>query len=106
MGELLLSALINVSPAYKECTTCYHIYEHRDDYFNATVYVGIVKTGKYSEYDLELRNCSCGSTLATYIDKDSQSIEIPKIVDKKPRSRMKTLRSTPNIDISQLKKKS
>ena len=54
---------------YKVCTCCGKEFKKRSDYFLKTSYVGIMRTGKYREYDLEMRNCDCGSTLATHIQK-------------------------------------
>lgn len=54
---------------YKVCTCCGKEFENRSDYFEKTSYVGIMKTGSYRDYDLEMRNCGCGSTLATSIQK-------------------------------------
>lgn len=55
---------------------CNNSYPDFRTYQNETTFVGILRTGKFKSHDLELRNCSCGSTLAT---------EIPKLIrrDKK-----------------------
>lgn len=58
--------------SYKECTMCDNTYPSFAIYQNETSFVGILRTGKFKEHDLELRNCSCGSTLATEIPKLSR----------------------------------
>lgn len=61
-----------VKTTYKECSTCFRIYESRNQYEATTAYVGVISTGKYSDRDLELRNCVCGSTLATHCEEEKK----------------------------------
>ncbi|MCO4780713.1 MAG: hypothetical protein KC646_00205 [Candidatus Cloacimonetes bacterium] len=51
---------------------CNNSYPNSEIYQSQTSFVGILRTGKYKDNDLELRNCSCGSTLATEIPKLSR----------------------------------
>lgn len=37
--------------------------------FREMDFVGVIKTGKYSETDLELRNCSCKSSITIQVKK-------------------------------------
>ena len=37
--------------------------------FRELDFVGVIKTGKYSETDLEMRNCSCKSSIAVNVKK-------------------------------------
>ena len=73
-----MSALEENNPSYKNCSSCGKTFFQRKDYEASTIYIGTFKTGKYSEYDLELRNCSCGTTLATHTDK-TPSEETPPV---------------------------
>ncbi|PCJ17719.1 MAG: hypothetical protein COB02_12945 [Candidatus Cloacimonadota bacterium] len=57
---------------YKKCTNCKNTYETFICYQNQTSFVGILRTGKFKDHNLELRDCSCGSTLATEIPKFSK----------------------------------
>ena len=59
----MIKELVDV--VYKACTACPKTFPTRNDYEQMTKYLSIMKTGKFRTYDLELRNCSCGSTLAT-----------------------------------------
>ena len=100
-----MSALEENREAYKNCSSCNKSFLQRKDYEASTTYIGTFKTGKYAEYDLELRNCTCGTTLATYTDK-TENEELPpvKFENKNTvRSRLKAPISTGNID--QLRKK-
>ena len=58
-----------VDVVYKACTACPKTFPTRNDYEQMTKYLSVMKTGKFRTYDLELRNCSCGSTLATECEK-------------------------------------
>ena len=64
---LMISEIIDV--IYKACTACPKTFPTRNDYEQMTKYLSVMKTGKFRTYDLELRNCSCGSTLATECEK-------------------------------------
>ena len=55
---------------YKECSSCGRAFDHRSAYESQTRFIGFINTGKYADKDLELRNCCCGTTLATYAEKD------------------------------------
>ena len=57
---------------YKACTSCSDKYFDFITYQNETSFVGILRTGKFKDHDLELRNCVCGSTLATEMPKLSR----------------------------------
>ncbi len=52
--------------AYKNCLKCNRQYMNRRDFVRLTGFVGIQKLdrNKHNNNALELRNCSCGSTLA------------------------------------------
>ena len=67
-----------VEVVYKACTACPKTFPTRNDYEQMTKYLSVMKTGKFRTYDLELRNCSCGSTLATECEK------VQEIVMEKP----------------------
>ena len=100
-----MSALVQNNTVYKVCSSCEIKYIHRKDYEEATTYIGTFKTGKYSEYDLELRNCKCGTTLATYTDKDP-SDEAPPVKTRTTKSSKGKLKpSIPNTNVDQLRKK-
>jgi len=58
-----------VDVVYKACTACSRKFPTRNDYEQMTKYLSTFKTGKYRTYDLELRICSCGTTLATECEK-------------------------------------
>lgn len=51
---------------YKHCLRCKRDYRNRRDFIKLTGFVGIQKLFRKDKPDsaLELRNCSCGSTLA------------------------------------------
>jgi len=100
-----VSALVENNIAYKVCSSCRKEFFERKDYEASTTYIGIFKTGKYSEHDLELRNCSCGTTLATHTSK-TPSKELPPVKfenSSSKKSKFKSPISTGNID--QLRKK-
>ncbi len=101
-----MSSLVKNNVVYKACSSCDIEYANRHDYEESTVYIGTFKTGKYSEFDLELRNCKCGTTLATYTDKDvADQIPPVKLDPVKPiKGKLKTPVSHSNVD--QLRKKS
>ena len=63
----MIKELVDV--VYKACTACPKTFRTRNDYEQMTKYLSVMKTGKFRTYDLELRNCSCGSTLATECEK-------------------------------------
>jgi len=63
----MIKELVDV--IYKACTACPKTFPTRNDYEQMTKYLSVMKTGKFRTYDLELRNCSCGSTLATECEK-------------------------------------
>ena len=100
-----MSALEENNIAYKVCSSCSKNFYGRSDYEASTTYIGIFKTGKYSEHDLELRNCSCGTTLATHTNKTPGNETPPvKFENVSPKtSKLKAPISTANID--QLRKK-
>ena len=52
--------------AYKNCLKCNRQYADRNEFIQHTGFVGIQKISrdKAGKQALELRNCSCGSTLA------------------------------------------
>ena len=68
----MIKELVDV--VYKACTACPKTFPTRNDYEQMTKYLSIMKTGKFRTYDLELRNCSCGSTLATECEKVQEII--------------------------------
>ena len=68
----MIKELVDV--IYKACTACPKTFPTRNDYEQMTKYLSIMKTGKFRTYDLELRNCSCGSTLATECEKVQEII--------------------------------
>ena len=68
----MISEIIEV--VYKACTACPKTFPTRNDYEQMTKYLSVMKTGKFRTYDLELRNCSCGSTLATECEKVQEII--------------------------------
>lgn len=77
---LMISEIIDV--IYKACTACPKTFPTRNDYEQMTKYLSVMKTGKFRTYDLELRNCSCGSTLATECEKIQEIImEKPSVLD-------------------------
>jgi len=51
---------------YKYCLRCKRSYSDRQEFVQETGFVGLQKLSRnrHSEKALELRNCSCGSTLA------------------------------------------
>ena len=51
---------------YKSCLKCKRSYLDRQEFVQETGFVGLQKLSRnmHSEKALELRNCSCGSTLA------------------------------------------
>ena len=67
-----------VEVVYKACTACPKTFPTRNDYEQMTKYLSVMKTGKFRTYDLELRNCSCGSTLAT------ECVKVQEIIMEKP----------------------
>lgn len=69
---LMISEIVQV--LYKACTACPKTFPTRNDYEQMTKYLSVMKTGKFRTYDLELRNCSCGSTLATECEKIQEII--------------------------------
>ena len=73
-----------VEVVYKACTACPKTFPTRNDYEQMTKYLSVMKTGKFRTYDLELRNCSCGSTLATECEK------VQEIVMEKTRDNLTT----------------
>jgi len=94
-------------PVYKKCSNCKMSYEHKNEYESLTPFVGIIETGKYSDHNLELRNCTCGTTLATYYPKD-----LPVdgkelwILDSKKKTRKKARTRGPgNPTLPKMKKK-
>ena len=72
----MIKELVDV--IYKACTACPKTFPTRNDYEQMTKYLSVMKTGKFRTYDLELRNCSCGSTLAT------ECAKVQEIVMEKP----------------------
>ena len=100
-----MSALVENNVVYKVCSSCEKQYTHRRDYEEATTYIGTFKTGKYSEYDLELRNCKCGTTLATYTDKDPSDEAPPVKVDNTKPVKGKLKPSISHTNVDQLRKK-
>ena len=52
--------------AYKKCFRCKRSYSNRNEFVQDTGFVGLQKLSRnvHSDKALELRNCSCGSTLA------------------------------------------
>ena len=68
----MIKELVDV--VYKACTACPKTFPTRNDYEQMTKYLSVMKTGKFRTYDLELRNCSCGSTLATECEKVQEII--------------------------------
>ena len=75
----MIKELVDV--VYKACTACPKTFPTRNDYEQMTKYLSIMKTGKFRTYDLELRNCSCGSTLATECEKVQEIImEKPSVL--------------------------
>ena len=58
-----------VKSVYKVCTSCPKTFPTRNEYVRMTHYLSTFKTGKYRTFDLEFRNCSCGTTLATECEK-------------------------------------
>ena len=52
--------------AYKKCLRCERSYSNRREFVQDTGFVGLQKLSRntHSDKALELRNCSCGSTLA------------------------------------------
>ena len=100
-----MSAIAESKSAYKDCSACELSYADRQHYVISTVYIGVVKTGKYSEFDLELRNCKCGSTLAVYTDKENSKNEIPALANKRQTPPRNRLKSSPKANLNQLKKR-
>ena len=51
---------------YKNCLRCKRSYSDRQEFVQETGFVGLQKLSRniHNEKALELRNCSCGSTLA------------------------------------------
>ena len=78
----MIKELVDV--IYKACTACPKTFPTRNDYEQMTKYLSVMKTGKFRTYDLELRNCSCGSTLATECEK------VQEIVMEKTRDNLTT----------------
>ena len=78
----MIKELVDV--IYKACTACPKTFPTRNDYEQMTKYLSVMKTGKFRSYDLELRNCSCGSTLATECEK------VQEIVMEKTRDNLTT----------------
>ena len=68
----MIKELVDV--VYKACTACPKTFRTRNEYEQMTKYLSVMKTGKFRSYDLELRNCSCGSTLATECEKVQEII--------------------------------
>ena len=58
-----------IKSVYKACTSCPKTFPTRNEYVRMTNYLSTFKTGKYRTFDLEFRNCSCGTTLATECEK-------------------------------------
>ncbi len=52
--------------SYKNCLRCNRVYSDRQEFVRETGFVGLQKLSRNINSDkaLELRNCSCGSTLA------------------------------------------
>lgn len=48
---------------YKQCKRCNTDYPSKNDFIKRTEYIGIQKLNGI-RYNLELRNCMCGTTLA------------------------------------------
>ena len=69
---------------YKSCTKCRKEFEDRESFSSATTFVGIIETGKYAENNLELRNCMCGTTLASYFPKDPNKPNELRVIKAEP----------------------
>ncbi len=50
--------------AYKTCKCCKREYTTEQAFINSTKFVGIQSFSPYNLMSLELRDCSCGTTLA------------------------------------------
>jgi len=50
--------------SYKDCRRCGKDYATEQLFISMTSFVGIQKFAPYNLLSLELRNCSCGTTLA------------------------------------------
>ena len=55
----------------KKCECCGEVYSL--DLFRKLDFVGIIDTGKYADFDLEMRNCSCKSSITIKVDKEGES---------------------------------
>ena len=101
-----MTAIVETLTAYKNCSACDRSYTDRQHYVISTAFVGVIKTGKYSEFDLELRNCKCGSTLATYTAKEN-SKNLPRLSSlpsiPKPPSTIKYLSSKKKSQLNKTK---
>lgn len=100
-----MTAIVETLTAYKDCSACDRSYTDRQHYVISTAFVGVIKTGKYSEFDLELRNCKCGSTLATYTAKENSKNETPPLVSKRQSAPGKHIKNSPEANLNQLKKR-
>lgn len=100
-----MAAIAKSKSAYKDCSACELSYADRQHYVASTVFIGVFKTGKYSEFDLELRNCKCGSTLAVYTDKENSINNIPALSKTRQKSSRKRLKSSPKANLNQLEKR-
>ena len=61
----------NHNSNFKTCSKCQFEFISSEDFQELTSFVGIMETGKYSRWNLELRNCKCGTTLARKCPKTS-----------------------------------
>jgi|GEM_PF-1473193 len=74
---------MSLGNVYAHCNCCGRTYDDRVDYLEHTSYVGTLETGGLFEYDLELRNCSCGSTLSAKTPAlESRSRQVSPLVTK------------------------
>ena len=78
----MIKELVDV--VYKACSACPKTFRTRNEYEQMTKYLSVMKTGKFRTYDLELRNCSCGSTLAT------ECAKVQEIIMEKTRDNLTT----------------
>jgi len=73
---------------FKTCTKCHREFDNQEEFRNLTSFVGIIETGKYSEWNLELRNCLCGTTLAHNFPKDPSKPDELKSIKTEPKKKI------------------
>lgn len=67
----------NHANTFKKCSKCLFEFANHIEFYKLTRFVGVMDTSKYSDFNLELRNCKCGSTLSHKSPKNSRDSGTP-----------------------------